>query len=104
MELVPIGATNLLTVISISCSIFLAIGQLVFQRSILNNLSGTVSQEVADRVISAGATNLHSVVDTADLPAVIQAYGKSVTQVFVSYSPLARKLRVFPSIHYRIVI
>ncbi|KAI5925016.1 MFS general substrate transporter [Camillea tinctor] len=82
MELVPIGATNLLTVISTSCSIFLAIGQLVFQRSILTNLSNVVSQDVVDRVISSGATNLASVVDATDLPAVIQAYGKSVTQVF----------------------
>ncbi|RYP78946.1 hypothetical protein DL769_003111 [Monosporascus sp. CRB-8-3] len=81
-ELVPLGATNLLAIISTSCAIFTAIGQAVFQKRLMANLSTIISPDAVNAIISAGATNLESVVDPAVLPAVIQLYGKSVTQVF----------------------
>lgn len=65
-------------------TVFLAIGQLVFQQSLETNLSTAVSPEIADLVISTGATQLASTVDTADLPLVIDAYGKAIVRVFVS--------------------
>ncbi|OTB17445.1 hypothetical protein K445DRAFT_277151 [Daldinia sp. EC12] len=82
MELVPLGATTLLTVISTSCAIFTAIGQTIFQKRLMVNLSTVVSPETVQNIISAGATNIDSVVDSAVLLTVVREYGKSVTQVF----------------------
>ncbi|KAI0005816.1 MFS general substrate transporter [Xylariaceae sp. FL0662B] len=84
MELVPLGATNLLAGISTSCAVFVAIGQAVFQKRLVSNLSAIVSSDTVNKIISAGATNLQSVLDPAVLPGVIRQYGKSVTEVFVS--------------------
>ncbi|KAI1373132.1 MFS general substrate transporter [Hypoxylon crocopeplum] len=82
MELVPLGATNLLAIISTSCAIFTAIGQTVFQKRLMSNLEAIVAPDVVNDIISAGATNLGSVVDSTLLPTIIQQYGKSITQVF----------------------
>ncbi|KAK8117396.1 uncharacterized protein PG998_005677 [Apiospora kogelbergensis] len=81
-EIAPLGATTLLTFVSVSCTIFLGLGQLVFQARLTDNLSSVVSPDVVDRIISAGATNLASVVDKGVLPVVIEKYGESATQVF----------------------
>lgn len=51
------------------------------------NLSVVVPPEVVQAIISAGATNLDSVVDPSVLSTVIREYGKSITQVFVCYLP-----------------
>lgn len=83
-ELVPIGAATLLMIISTSCSIFLALGQAIFQAALKTNLAPVVSSNVTEAIISVGATNIGSVIDASDLPSVVQAYGKAVTQVFVS--------------------
>ncbi|KAI2627379.1 MFS general substrate transporter [Hypomontagnella submonticulosa] len=86
-HLVPLGASTLLSIISTSCAIFLAVGQAVFQRNLVSNLSSVVSSDTIDKIVSAGATNLQSVVNASDLHSVIDAYSKSVTQVF--YIPAA---------------
>jgi len=83
-ELVPLGATNLLTVISTSCAIFTAIGQALFQKRLMVNLSAVLPPDAVDRVIDAGATNIGTVIDPDLLPEVMPRYGKSVTEVFVS--------------------
>ncbi len=77
------GASTLLAIIAMSCSIFLAIGQAVFVRRLEINLTSVGLSSVINDVLHTGATNLDSVVDAVKLPAVIQAYGKSVTQLFV---------------------
>ena len=82
-DLVPIGATTLLFTISTSCSVFLSIGQAIFNDRLSVNLLQVVSADVVKRVTSVGATSIRSVVDVADLPAVIGAYSKAATQVFV---------------------
>ncbi|KAI1809977.1 major facilitator superfamily domain-containing protein [Poronia punctata] len=81
-ELVPIGSSTLLTVISISCSVFLAVGQLIFQNRLFSNLSPLVSKDTIDEIIRVGARNIATVVGENDYPAVIEGYGKSITQVF----------------------
>ncbi|OTA98605.1 hypothetical protein M426DRAFT_17239 [Hypoxylon sp. CI-4A] len=81
-DLVPIGASTLLAVISTSCAIFNAIGQTVFQRRIEINLSSVVPPDVIENVINGGATNIASFVSPEQLSPVIRAYGKSITQVF----------------------
>ncbi|KAI0377086.1 MFS general substrate transporter [Hypomontagnella monticulosa] len=86
-DLVPLGATTLLTIISTSCAIFLAIGEAVFQRNLAVYLSEVTTPDIVQDIISGGATNIGSVVNAADLPAIINAYSKAVTQVF--YIPAA---------------
>ena len=82
-DLVPIGATTLLSGISTSCAIFLSMGQTLFNARLSNNLSHVVPADVVTRVVSVGATSVRSVVGANDLPAVLQAYSKAITQVFV---------------------
>ncbi|KAI8949229.1 major facilitator superfamily domain-containing protein [Xylaria longipes] len=81
-DIVPIGSSTLLTFISISCSVFLAIGQLIFQTRLISNLSPFISREAIDDIISVGARNIASVVNDEDFTIVIEQYGKSITQVF----------------------
>ncbi|KAL1863008.1 hypothetical protein Daus18300_008164 [Diaporthe australafricana] len=82
-DLVPTGSSNLLMFVSTSCSVFLALGQVIFQKGLVTRLSDVVAPDLVDKVISAGATNFRSVVPASDLPAVVEAYGKSCTEVFV---------------------
>ena len=62
---------------------FLSIGQTLFNARLSINLSKVVPAEVVTKVVSVGATSVRSVVSASDLPAVLQAYSKAVTQVFV---------------------
>lgn len=87
-DLVPLGSSTLLTVISASCSIFMAIGQAVFQRRLQANLGGVVAQPVVDNITNSGVTSVSSLVPPPALPAVIRQYSLSVTQVFVSRPPI----------------
>ena len=68
---------------SASCAVFLSIGQSVFNDRLASNLAQAVPVSVANNVISVGATSVRSVVNSAQLGAVLLAYSKSVTQVFV---------------------
>ncbi|KAL2285800.1 hypothetical protein FJTKL_07520 [Diaporthe vaccinii] len=86
-DLIPIGSSNLLMFVSTSCSVFLALGQLIFQKRLETNLSAVVTSDLVQKVISAGATNFRALVPDADLTAVVKAYGKACTQVF--YLPAA---------------
>lgn len=91
-DLVPIGATTLLFVISASCAVFLAVGQAVFQDRLLSNLSQVVPAHVTNAVISVGATSVRLVVSTQDLASVLRAYSDAVTQVFVCILIYSMKL------------
>ncbi|KAI1842438.1 hypothetical protein JX266_011333 [Neoarthrinium moseri] len=63
-DLVPLGASTLLSVISTSCAIFMAIGQ------------------ARDDIIDSGVTHLDTLVDPSILRDVVDKYSLSVTQVF----------------------
>jgi hypothetical protein len=83
-ELVPIGASSLMMFLSAACAIFLAIGQSIFQDRLRGNLfHAKVSPDVIDRLVSVGATNFRPLVSSMDLPNVIDAYSKSIAEVFV---------------------
>jgi hypothetical protein len=83
-ELVPIAAGSLMSVVSATCAIFLALGQTIFQDRLTSHLSGKVPSELIDRILDSGATNIRSFVNLSDLPTVLEGYSKSITQVFVS--------------------
>lgn len=85
-DLVPLGSSALLSIISTSCAIFMAVGQTVFQRQLQVNLGAVVPDDVVDKIVDAGVTNVASFVNAEYKPAVIEKYSLSVTQVFVSTS------------------
>lgn len=85
-ELIPIGASGLMSTLSATCAIFLAIGQTVFQDRLAANLSHKVSPDLVEKLLASGATNIRSFVPADELPTVIDGYGKSVAQVFVRIS------------------
>ncbi|PVH97412.1 MFS general substrate transporter [Periconia macrospinosa] len=86
-DLVPLGATNLLTIMSTSCAIFLGIGQAVFEDRLNYHLSRAVDTEIAQKIISVGATRVREVIGTADLAVILGTYSRAITQVF--YIPAA---------------
>lgn len=92
-ELVPIGASSLMSIVSATCAIYLAAGQTIFQDRLKANLSGKVSSELIDRLLISGATNIRSFISRTDLPVVLEGYSRSITQVFVRlFHPILRLL------------
>ncbi|KAM0817451.1 putative Major facilitator superfamily (MFS) profile domain-containing protein [Seiridium cardinale] len=81
-DLVPLGASTLLSIISTSCAIFAAVGQAVFQKQLQVNLGPVISQDFVDKIIDSGVTDLYSLVDPGILRTVVEKYSLSVTQVF----------------------
>ncbi|KAK4116027.1 MFS general substrate transporter [Canariomyces notabilis] len=81
-DLVPLGSSTLLSVISTSCAIFMAIGQAVFQRRLQVNLDSVIPVESVNTIINSGVTNVASLVEPSQLPEVIRRYSLSVTQTF----------------------
>ncbi|KAI9708935.1 MAG: hypothetical protein M1820_003629 [Bogoriella megaspora] len=86
-ELVPIGASSLMSIASATCAIYLAAAQTIFQDRLKANLSGKIASELIDRVLISGATNIRSFLSQTDLSIVLEGYSQSVTQVF--YLPAA---------------
>ncbi|KAK6067519.1 hypothetical protein SCUP515_10121 [Seiridium cupressi] len=81
-NLVPLGGLTLLSIISISCAIFAAVGQAVFQKQLQVNLGPVISQDFVDKIIDSGVTDLSSLVDPGILRTVVEKHSLSVTQVF----------------------
>ncbi|RWA10590.1 hypothetical protein EKO27_g4512 [Xylaria grammica] len=81
-DLVPIGASTLLAIISTSCAVFNAVAQSVFQERIQINLDRVVPANTVREIINAGALNFESLVAPDKLPIVVNAYSKSITQLF----------------------
>ncbi|PQE13617.1 HC-toxin efflux carrier TOXA protein [Rutstroemia sp. NJR-2017a BVV2] len=81
-DLVPIATTTLLFAMTASCSIFLVIGQAIFQTFLEHRLPSVVSQEEANRIIAAGAAGIRQVLQPANHGAVIDVYNNAVTNVF----------------------
>lgn len=67
-----------------SCSILLAVGQAIFQASLTSRLLRIVSEEEADMLIAAGAADVNAAIRPANRIAVVDAYNRALTDVFVS--------------------
>jgi hypothetical protein len=85
-DLVLIATMTLLFAMTAGCSVFLAIGQAIFQTCLKHCLNNVVSQEEANKIIAAGAAGFRQVLQSGDHDAVIDVYNTAVTNVFVSYS------------------
>ena len=77
-----------------SCSIFLAVGQAIFQAFLTKNLLRVVSRAETDMLIAAGAADVNAATRPADRDAVIDAYNSALTDVFVSPDQPAGMSRV----------
>lgn len=98
-NLVPIGTSTLLMIISTSCAIFMAVGQAVFQTRLEVNLGKILPADVVDAIISSGATEISSLVGQAELSSVFEQYSVSVTEVFVcpNSTPFGNYIHIFIS-------
>ncbi|KAL4890731.1 major facilitator superfamily domain-containing protein [Aspergillus ambiguus] len=67
---------------SLGGSLFCSVGQNVFANQLRKNLMHDVPSVDAPKVISAGATMLRTVVSKEDLPAVLVAYSRAITEAF----------------------
>ncbi|OTB18374.1 hypothetical protein K445DRAFT_55418 [Daldinia sp. EC12] len=92
-DLVPLGSSTLLSIISTSCAIFMAIGQAVFQKQLQVNLGAVVSETVVEEIINSGVTNVRTLIGASELPIVVEKYSVSVTQVF--YIPAVAPVLTF---------
>lgn len=81
-ELVPIGVTTLLFVISASCAVYLAVGQTIFQERLVRTLSEVLPPNTVSQVLSVGATQLRSISGDQNPSTIINAYSSAVTKVF----------------------
>ncbi|PVH97407.1 hypothetical protein DM02DRAFT_658265 [Periconia macrospinosa] len=81
-DIVHIGSTTLLFVMSISCAISLAIGQAIFQAELSHNLAEFTSGDTIRAVQAAGVSGVKSVVPPQVLARVVQGYSDALTTVF----------------------
>lgn len=83
---VPTGASMMMLCQSLGGAIFLAVGQSVFTNGLITNLDGAVpdrsGRELVHLVMRAGATELRHVFSAQELPPVLTAYNKAVTDTF----------------------
>lgn len=93
-DLVPVGSTTLLFFISASCTVFLSIGQAVFNARLTTDLDKVVPEDVTAKIMSVGATGIRSVVNTEYLDSVLSAYSDAITQIWVMVSELKHVRRV----------
>lgn len=65
-----------------SCAVYLAIGQTVFQHRLVNELSQKVPPDTVRQALSIGATKLSSIDGGQPLSIIIDGYSAAVTEVF----------------------
>jgi hypothetical protein len=81
-QTVPIGQALLIFLQTFGGAFFLAIGQTLFNSSLLEALRKYAPNVNIQAVINAGASGVHSIVSTQELPSVLKAYNESVDHEF----------------------
>ncbi|KAI9685959.1 MAG: hypothetical protein M1820_010703 [Bogoriella megaspora] len=81
-DLVPIGSTTVLFIMSAACAIFLSIGQAIFDHRLITELAKVVPRDIVAEVVSVGATNVRSIVSGQGLDMVLRAYSDAITQIW----------------------
>lgn len=84
LDFVHIGSTTLLFAMSISCAVCLAVGQAVFQAQLSNYLAEVVPEKTAHAILTAGVSQVKSVVKPEDYARVVKEYSNALTDIFVS--------------------
>ncbi|OKL63295.1 hypothetical protein UA08_01711 [Talaromyces atroroseus] len=90
---VPTGASLMMLAQAFGGAVFLAVAQTIFGNSLSSqlhaNIPGPNGAEVAAAVINAGATGFRKVVPPEDLPLILPAYNKALTNTFYAGVGLA---------------
>lgn len=81
---VAIGTSILALVQYLGAAIFLLCANIVFNSSLVSSLQDYAPKVNATSAIAAGATELKDIIAAADLPGVLLAFNKAITQTFVS--------------------
>lgn len=87
---IPIGNGVVVFSQFLGGAIFLAIAESLFTSHLLSGISANAPGVDAEAIINAGAEAVRTVVDAANLPAVIQAYNVAITTTYVSFRLLSR--------------
>ncbi|GAB1217404.1 hypothetical protein ATERTT37_006643 [Aspergillus terreus] len=79
---IPTATALMMFAQTLGGAIFCSVGQNIFTNQLLKNLMHDVPSVNAPQVIGAGATELRNVVPVEQLPAVLQAYSRAITEAF----------------------
>ncbi|GES63161.1 MFS toxin efflux pump [Aspergillus terreus] len=79
---IPTATALMMFAQTLGGAIFCSVGQNIFTNQLLKNLMHDVPSVNAPQVIGAGATELRNVVPVEQLPAVLQAYSRAITETF----------------------
>jgi hypothetical protein len=83
LDQVPTGTAVVVFTQTLGGAICVTIAQTVFQNKLIAEIAEFVPGLDPAIVLNTGATSIHTVIDKQDLPGVILAYNKAVTQVFL---------------------
>ena len=84
---VAMGSTLIIFAQSFSASVFLSIGQTVFESRLRINLSTDSPSADANTIITDGVAGLRTQVPAHELAGILHAYNSSITSAFVSQWP-----------------
>ena len=79
---VPLGAAMMMFMQQLGGSVFLAVGQNVFSRQLITQLSGIAGLDT-QAIINTGATDLRKTVPAHEVDTVVGAYSYALTRVFI---------------------
>ena len=89
-HLVAIGSNMIMFAQSLAGAIFVSVGNSVLRNELVTALHDEgFAEDLIARLINAGATNVHRLVDPAQLGGLITAYNWALSRVFVMAVPLA---------------
>ena len=85
---VPLGMALMFFMQQLGGSVFLAVGQNIFSRQLVDSISGMAGLNT-EAIVNAGATAYRSMVPLGDLNTVINAYSYALTRVFILTAALS---------------
>jgi hypothetical protein len=85
---VALGTAMMLFMQQLGGAVFLAVGQNLFSRKLVQQLSGIAGLDM-QAIISTGATELRKIVPASEIDTVISAYSYSLTRVFILAAALS---------------
>jgi hypothetical protein len=83
LDLVPTGTAVVVFAQTLGGAVCVAIAQSVFQNKLIAKVDEYAPNIDPAAILAMGATSIHNQIPTRDLPGVILAYDKAITQVFL---------------------
>ncbi|KAL8736129.1 MAG: hypothetical protein Q9181_002519 [Wetmoreana brouardii] len=91
-EQLSVGTALVIFCQNFGASVFISLGQTVFQNSLLQGLTDFAPELDARQVLRLGATNFRSLIPEASVPNVVSAYNKALTTNFLPLPHLDMKV------------